>query len=174
MHIIFDPSESTLNFGEFIQNGSGSFYKGLPPYQRGYGWYTGMPPYQRGAGLGDIFRRFWRVLQPIAKGLAPVVSSAGKAIGQEGLATTARVLSDVVQGTDLKEALEAEGRQGARNLLTRAQKKIDGLQSGSGRKRAYKKVQKRKNRVILKPSDDLFGRVVRAPKRARFDNLGRY
>jgi hypothetical protein len=174
MHIIFDPSVGGFNFGEYSQSGEGiGYYKGLPPYQRGYGRYVGMPPYQRGAGLGDIFRKFWRVLQPIAKSLGPVVSSAGKAIGQEGLATTARVLSDVVQGTELKDAIEREGRQGARNLLSRAQRKLttDG-QSGRGRHRSYKRKAKFKKKVILKPDNKFVGRIVRGIKKPRFDNLG--
>ena len=41
--------------------------------------------------MGDIFRSLWRFIRPIAanigKAAVPIAKSAGKAIGEEGLAT---------------------------------------------------------------------------------------
>lgn len=171
VHIIFDPSNGSI----VDQTGDGHF-RGLSNYQRGYGHFVGLR-HQRGAGLGDIFRRFWRVLKPIAKTLAPIATSAGKALGEEGLATTARVLSDVVQGGNLKESVQSQGREGVRKLFGRAEKSL----TGSGRKRGYKRKRNNATNVILKPVDDFVGRLVpqkviaaNKKKRQRIDNLGNY
>jgi hypothetical protein len=203
MRVIFDPSTTSSGGGggggeQLVGNGA-AYFQGMPPYQRGYGAYFTGVPHQRGAGIGTVFRKFWRFLKPLTQSLGPVMSSAGRAIGQEGLATTARVLSDVVQGNELKNALETEGRQGVRNLLGRAQRKLDpsssaipisaaGAQSG-GRAalrpsvKRYKRRAPSRRRVILQPADDLFvGRHLRGGgpatanlnKKKRFDNLGQY
>jgi len=172
VHVILDPADVRLD--GYFQVGGGSYFEGLPPYQRGYGWFSGTPR-QRGSGLGDIFRSFWRVLKPLAKRVGPVLTSAGKAVGEEGLAATARILNDVVQGGDLKQSLVTEGREGVRNLLGRAERKL-ASQSGSGKKR-----RKKINKIILKP-EDVVGRFVPAKaikgnlknKRKRVDILGAY
>jgi hypothetical protein len=164
----------------FIQTGSGiSHFEGLPPYQHGYGFFVSAPRY-RGNGVGDIFRSIWRVLKPMAtavgQAVTPVAKTVGSAIGEEGLATGARVLSDIVQGKNAKESLINEGREGARRLFERASQN---LQRGSGAKR-------RRNtggRVVLKP-DDYVGRSVSRRgainkssgirRKQRFDSLGFY
>ena len=170
VHIIFDGS--TMSLDDYFQTGGGvSFYEGLPLYQRGHGFFVGDALRQRGHGLGDIFRSFWRILKPMAKSLSPIVASAGKAIGQEGLATTARVLSDVVGGQDLREAVASQGREGIKNLADRASRK---LQKGSGRK--LKRKRSARGQVIFKPSE-VVGKVVPAKalsKRRRIDILGHY
>ena len=181
VRVIFDPTDVRLD--GYFQVGGGSsgnerYFEGFPPYQRGYGWFAGMPR-QRGAGLGDIFRSLWRVLKPLAKRVGPVLSSAGKAVGEEGLAATARILNDVVQGGDLKQSLVSEGREGVRNLLGRAERKL-ASQTGSGSKNNRKK-RKTINKIILKP-EDVVGRFVPARaikgnlknKRKRVDILGSY
>ncbi|HEX4852447.1 MAG TPA: hypothetical protein VFV08_16635, partial [Puia sp.] len=141
---------STVRLDNF-QLGSGySYFEGLPPYQRGYGLFVGHAG-QRGSGFADIFKSVWRFLKPAVKHLAPVLSEAGKAIGEEGLATTSRVLNDVVKGGNLKEALTTEGREGVANLLRKAESK---LQRGRGRKR-----RRNKKTVLIKPSD-LIGKTV--------------
>ena len=179
VRVIFDPADVRLD--GYFQVGGGSYFEGVPPYQRGYGWFAGMPR-QRGSGLGDIFRSFWRVLKPLAKRVGPVLSSAGKAVGEEGLAATARILNDVVQGGDLKESVISEGREGVRNLLGRAERKL-ASQKGSGirARAASKKKRKTINKIILKP-EDVVGRFVPAKaikgnlknKRKRVDILGAY
>jgi hypothetical protein len=169
VHVIFDPSSNLLNSGG--QTG-GAYFHGITPYQRGYGPHFVGGRHQRGAGLGDIFRRFWRVLKPM-------LSNAGKAVGEEGLAATARVLTDVVQGAPLKEAVTSQGQEGVRKLLGRAERGL-AQQSGAGRKRKryYKKKSVSPTKVILKPTDDFVGRLVPAKKlnkkRQKIDNLGSF
>ena len=161
---------------ENFQIGSGfSYFEGLPPYQRGYGGVFAGYPRQRGDGLGDIFKGLWRYLKPALKNITPALKEAGKAIGQEGLATSARVLTDVVKGGDLKEALATEGREGVSNLLQKAEQKIRGpRQRGEGRRRR----KKRGGSVIIKP-ESLIGTkvpveaVIRS-KRQRKDIFGQY
>jgi hypothetical protein len=188
VHIIFDPSLINGGNNIEIQSGSGTsrHFEGFGPHhQRGYGAFFAGYPRQRGAGIGDLFRRFWRVLKPFAQTLTPVVKSAGRALGEEGLATTARVLSDVVQGANIKDSLTNQGREGAQNLLARAQKNLQNstgkqsLQKGEG----YKRKRKSNDGVILKSANHFVGRLVPAKKvvaatinkkRKRIDNLGIY
>jgi hypothetical protein len=164
MHVRFDPS--IIKYDNFFQVGSGpqQYFEGSPVYfQRGHGYYSSYR--QSGAGLGDVFRRLWRFLKP-------VVSSAGRAIGEEGLATTARVLTNVVEGGDLKEAITSESKEGIRNLLSRAEKKIASTQQkGQGRKRRQKKS------VMLKPEDFIGKSVLKnsfKKKKSKVDALGSF
>jgi hypothetical protein len=89
MRVIFDGSSLRLN-----QSGAGaiSYFEGLPIYQRGFGAYAVR---QRGAGVGNVLRSLWRFLKPIASTISPLVMSAGKELGREGLSTTARILNKV-------------------------------------------------------------------------------
>jgi len=190
MHVRFNPSEirydSYFNqIGGSVGSGDIKYFEGSPVYfQRGHGYYAGYRlPLQTGTGFGDVFRKFWRFLKPVARSLQPIVASAGKAIGEEGLATTARVLNDVVQGTDIKDALANEGREGISNLLGRAQRK---LQKGSGATGKGGIKQQRRSRgtesVIFKPNPFVGKSVLKksafpAPltrKRKRVDAFGPY
>ena len=105
VHIDFDPGSVSLN--DFIQFGSGgeiTYFKGLPPYQRGYGYR------QRGAGISDVLRGLWRTFLPLLK-------SAGSSMGKEALSTGSRILDKVAQGENIKSALINEGKAGVGNLL---------------------------------------------------------
>ena len=155
VRVLFDGSQ--IRYSNF-QTGSGHFI------QTGYGSFDSGFPRQRGEGVANILRGLWRYIRPMAM-------SAGKTLGQEGLATTARVLNNVVQGGEVKEALETEGRQGLSNILEKAQKK---LQKGRG----YKRKGRRKPQVIIKPND-LIGKSVPEvsiikSKRNRSDIFGKY
>ena len=175
MRVLFDPSESSSSSSSADQTGQGGlqhhhYFQGLPPYQRGYGYFAGFPR-QRGAGIGDVIRRVWRFLKPS-------LMSAGKAIGQEGLATTARTLSDVVQGTNVKDAITNQGLEGVGNLLGKAQETLKSKrpqQQGKGR---GKRGRTRKDKVILKPIDligtSVSAKAVNKNKRKKIDNLGPY
>jgi hypothetical protein len=106
----------------------------------------------------------------LASSFQPITTSIGKAVGKEALSTTARVIDDVVGGTDLKSAVKTQGREGLRKLASQAATK---LQSGTGRKRKYKR--RPRGRVILKP--ELIGQSVPGRallKKKRADNLGYY
>ncbi|KAL3082475.1 hypothetical protein niasHT_032838 [Heterodera trifolii] len=63
----------------------------------GYNIYRGLP-YQRGAGVGALFRSLMRYLLPIGKQI-------GSAIGRQGMESGNRVLTNVLEGKDLKESL---------------------------------------------------------------------
>ncbi|KAL3071434.1 hypothetical protein niasHS_016718 [Heterodera schachtii] len=63
----------------------------------GYNIYRGLP-YQRGAGVGAVFRSLMRYLLPIGKQI-------GSAIGRQGMESGNRVLTNVLEGKELKESL---------------------------------------------------------------------
>ena len=165
VHVVFDGGD--LRFESFYQSGEGvgsAYFEGLPIIQqRGYGYFSGYPlVYQRGNGLGDIFRSIYRVLKPMAlkigQALVPMAKDAGAAIGKEGIATSARVLNDIVQGKDAKSALMDEGKEGMRVLLDKANTTLQQkLQKGTGRKRRRKGMG---SHILLKPNN-LEGRDVK-------------
>lgn len=159
VHVKFDVSKVTIQ--DLIgQSGGGgiSFFEGVP-YQRGI---------QRGAGVGDVLRRLWRYVVPLAKRAGHVLAPVAREIGKEAAMAGSRVLSDVAEGTQIKEALASQGRASVNRLLKRA----DGDQSGGGR---AKKRRLAGSNVILKPSP-IDGRLcsVTVPKRGRRDALGPY
>ncbi|KAF7627106.1 hypothetical protein Mgra_00009616 [Meloidogyne graminicola] len=87
------------------------YFRGIGPYQRGYGRQTG-------GGVGDVLRHFWRFLLPYAK-------RAGTAVAKEALATGGRILENVENAPDdkessqinLKQAVINEGKRGIDRLL---------------------------------------------------------
>jgi hypothetical protein len=191
VHVIFDGSEVKLEnfYGENQSGGGGgsssiSYFEGLPlKYQRGYGYFMGVPR-QRGHGLGDVFRSIWRILKPLGTALAPMAKEAGRAIGQEGLATGARVLTDLVEGKmPVKDSLANEGREGVKRLLDRASTRLQKGGSARGRKG-----MRRNSGVMLMPGDVVSGHSIvkrslkrggkggkgNAAKRQRIDSLGFY
>lgn len=110
----------------------------------GYNIFHGMP-YQRGAGLGSIFRSFLRYLLPIGKNI-------GAAIGQEGLRTGNRVLSNVLDGKDLKETLVEESKSGLKNLLEKA---ANNLEKQKGRGFDFKRYSKVSKGIAEEPPASL-------------------
>ena len=92
VRVIFDGSNLKLG-GHFPQEGSGIIgrFDAASPYQRGYGHFSALAR-QRGAGVGSVLRNIWRYLRPLASTVSPITTSIGKAVGQEALSTTARVL----------------------------------------------------------------------------------
>ncbi|KAL3126123.1 hypothetical protein niasHT_002249 [Heterodera trifolii] len=83
----------------------------------GYNIYRGLP-YQRGAGVGAVFRSLMRYLLPIGKQI-------GSAIGRQGMESGNRVLTNVLEGKDLKESLVSESKAGLKNLLEKAANNIN-------------------------------------------------
>ena len=108
MHIEFDPAK--VDWLAYTHPSSDDNL-----YQFGGGSYTAFAgvPYQRGAGIGSIFRSLLRYLIPIGK-------QAGAAIGRQGLESGVRVLSNVLDGRDVRQSLEDEGRSGLKSLLDKA------------------------------------------------------
>ncbi|KAL3106107.1 hypothetical protein niasHT_030394 [Heterodera trifolii] len=123
MHVDFDPlavdwshfAEPPPRMDTMLMSGGGSSMGGgggggaAPSYPV----FTGLP-YQRGAGgIGSMFHSFLRFLVPIGR-------QAGAAIGRQGLETGSRVLSQMLEERNVKEAMTEEGRAGLKNLLDKA------------------------------------------------------
>ncbi|KAL3111226.1 hypothetical protein niasHT_012725 [Heterodera trifolii] len=89
MHVDFDPLQVDWSAfsSECVQFGGYNIYRGLP--------------YQRGAGVGAVFRSLMRYLLPIGKQI-------GSAIGRQGMESGNRVLTNVLEGKDLKESFVSE------------------------------------------------------------------
>lgn len=170
-HVIFDGSQLKLaSFNDQTGSGLISYYETPFSHQRGFGSFTR----QHGAGVGSVIKSIFRYLRPLATTLQPI----GKAIGNEALQTTARILDDVTSGKgDLKESITKQSKEGLSKLLNKASENLQKPQQGSGRgrrKRSYKHIQK-KGRVIIKP--ELIGQTVPARsflKKKRADSLGYY
>lgn len=182
VHEILDVDK--LSFGTYYQKGEGLiFYKGSPPYQRGHGIISKRI---HGDGLGSIVRRVWRVLLPILK-------SGGKAVAKEGVATAARVLTDISMDKKTpKDAIIEESAEGMKNLLEKAKGGVEGLksmvskaedrlvQSGSGMRKSTPR--RRKTSVIRKKASKAIGEIILSPspsevilkKRRRRDTFGFY
>lgn len=162
VHVIFDTS--ALGYDDYVQTGGGAlgeitddYFKGSPPFQRGYGL-------QKGAGIGDIFRGLWRFFLPI-------IRRAGTEVSKEALNTGQRILEKVNEGTPLKDAFVSEGKKGVDTVLEKG-----GMpkQFGSGR---YIKGKRKKPMVFNHQT--LIGRAVNKPllqskKRLRSDAFGLY
>lgn len=183
MHVIFNGDNLSLDL--YYQpadspnqvGGAFSYFSGSEPYQRGYGLQ--MTYRQRGGGVGSVFKGLWRYLLPLIK-------SSGAAVGQEGLATASRILSNITHGTNMKDAIINETAAGARNLTDQVQQKglektrdlINQVQSGLLQKGTGKR--RKSKTVLIPPTRTLSNRVVppRAlhslNKRYRHDSLGYY
>lgn len=79
--------------------------------------FSGMQ-YHDGQGLGNIIKSLARSVAPIAKkafvkGVVPFAKKAGR----ELLKTGTQVLSDVVEGSDLKSAIAHRGKQRVQSVL---------------------------------------------------------
>jgi hypothetical protein len=166
MHVDFDPVKvewSSLTTGDGEQFGGYNVFRGVP--------------YQRGSGLGSVFRSFLRYLVPIGKQI-------GMAVGHEGLRTGNRVLSNVLEGKDLKETLVNESKSGIKNLLEKA---ASNMQKGQGFDfKRYRKVEEPKMGKIRKKGINRMTSTIGPPnlmpsrrtkkssKRLRIDALGPY
>ncbi|KAH7702049.1 hypothetical protein AAVH_30808 [Aphelenchoides avenae] len=163
VHVRFDTSRVTIQDLLAGQSGGGAitFFEGMP-FQRGV---------QRGAGVGDVLRRLWRFVVPLASKAGQALAPLAKEIGREGLVAGSRVLSDVAEGGDVRSALSKEGRAGVRRLLKRAAAGAD-IQEGSGARKTKRRRLAGSN-VILKPHA-LDGRSCSVALPKRRDALGAY
>ena len=133
MHTDFDPNK--VNWLALLHDADDK------PQQYGGNSYTPFVglPYQRGAGIGSIFRSLLRFLIPIGR-------EAGAAIGRQGLESGVRVLNGVLEGRDLRQSLEHEGRAGLKNLLDKASnnlaKQQEAKQSGGAPAFDFKRYRK--------------------------------
>jgi hypothetical protein len=152
----FDPAQVHLR--DLVQQGGGiTFFEGVP-YQRGV---------QRGAGVGDVLRRLWRFVVPLASRAGHALAPLAKEVGREAAMAGSRVLSDVAEGGDLKQALATQGRSSVKRLLKRAAGGEE--QEGRGKRKRRRLAG---TNVILKPHA-LDGRLC-SIKQRRADALGPY
>ena len=175
VHVVFDVN--TGRFGDYFpstsgeasQVGFGEFYRGFR-YQRGYG--------QRGRGIGGILRTVWRFMVPILK-------DVGRTVGKEGMSTGARILENIAQGVEPKEAIVTETQRGVRTVAKQAAERLK-EQSGSGVHNQFgnrnpgkvNKSRRKRNNERSRNSATIVGRSVLIPasktKRTRVDSLGLY
>lgn len=169
MHVDFDPLQ--IDWSGFVQ---GTISNGimLQPNQGGGGASAGYPvftglPYQRGAGgLGSLFRSFLRYLIPIGK-------QVGVAIGRQGLETGSKVLSSVLDGNDVKDALVNEGRAGLKNLLDKAADTVSRQQQQKGSGNFDFKRYKKNLAAETDPPASSIGRTIkRRPNTGLFSTIG--
>lgn len=108
-------------------------------YGNGYPSFVGMP-YQRGMGIGSFFRGLFRAV-------APIVRSVGKSAGREALRAGAGILTDTVQGRDVRESLKEHGIKALSNTLKESG---DIIQSGRGlgTRKGLKRTRHRKRRKV--------------------------
>ena len=162
VHVRFDPS-SINHYSNQVGYGLGelTYFKGLPPYQRGFG-------FQRGAGLGDIFKGIWRFLLPVIK--SPAMKELGQTVGKEAISSGANILNRVVQGEPLKAAALEEGKSAAETLMEKGIEKIrHSKQKGSGLP-----IKRKKKRSIFIPSHTTVIPPKSLKKRKRSDAFGFY
>jgi len=149
MHEIYIPQEE--NWSKFLncddQIGYGSSYFEGYPFQH----FNTLPQY--GDGIGDVFKTIYRFLLPLGKKL-------GQSLGEEGLQTAHRVLSNVVadpNNKNVKEIFTKELKRGAKNLLTQASDSQ--LLKGEGRRK--KKSPKKRLAAFggpMRKRQDIFGK----------------
>jgi len=147
VHIAFDPSLISFNDYQVGYGGAGgeySYFKGLPPYQRGYGYYQ-----QRGAGLGDVLRGVWRFLLPVIR--SPAMKEIGQAVGREVLTSGSSILSKVAEGDSVKSAVLEEGKSAAESLLEKGIEKIKSSRQQQQKGRGLP-IKGKKRRVAIIPS----------------------
>jgi hypothetical protein len=131
MHINFNPEK--IDWDVLLKSARLKGPEGDFAFQFGGGSYTIFhgTPYQRGAGIGALFKSLIRYLVPIGKNI-------GTAIGRQGLETGSKILSGVLEGKALKDALKEEGQTGLQSLLQKAATSLE-RQKGEGRRRKRKR-----------------------------------
>ena len=86
-----------------VQSGRGIVgYRGSTRYQR-----------QRGAGIGSMFRSFFKLARP-------ALSKVAKTVAKEGLESAALIGSDLIEGDDLKSSVKKRSVRGVKKLLKKA------------------------------------------------------
>lgn len=173
VHVVYDVNAGGLEKAfPYSQYGFGALQKGCGPvfqgirYQRGYGLGH---PRQRGHGLGTLLKTFWHFVSPLAK-------SVGKSLTQEGLTSGARILENIAQGADVKDAVVTEGKRAMRSLAQATSDEIKRKQSQSG-SGGIGPAPRKKRRVRSVNAKRIVGRSAlgsAVKKRRRADNLGIY
>jgi len=129
--------------------------------------------YQRGAGIGNFFGGLLR-------SILPMVKSAGKAIGKQALHTGLNVASDALSGRNVGESFEEHAKTGTRNLLSKAEVRLNKKpqQEGSGLGfRSVTNTQMKRlinSKPVIRKKRLIKSKPVIRNKRQRKDQLGIY
>ena len=107
---------------------------------------------QKGYGLGNLFKSFYRWIQPIIKTqIYPRIQETSKVIGHEALRTAANIAKDTLEGKNFRESLKERGREGVDNFVNQIEKKS---LSGSGIKK--RKTKHFKHKFKKRNKKDIF------------------
>lgn len=133
----FDVSSHILK--HYYQNQSG----GVLPVFRG-------ATRQRGYGLGGIFTKLFQ-------GIAPVLKNVAKSAGKQIIKTGANIVTDVIDGRNIKDAAVSNLSNGGQQLLSSLTSKLTTAKRGGVKRKAnispkIKTVKKKRRRI----TNDIF------------------
>lgn len=97
----------------------------------GLSYYRGVP-LQKGAGLGGVFKSFYRMILPLFK-------SGAKAVGKQALRSGIDIANDVLQGKEIKTSAKERAKEASKLLTGKAADKVKTMVGGHKRKRHIKK-----------------------------------
>lgn len=109
----FNPHK--IKYSDFVKikhHGSGYYFTGSD-WQRGYGnrYFV-----TQGKGLGNILGFVTRILIKLAKAAG---KSVAKNAGKEALNTGGRILDNITQGVNFKQAVKEQAKEGVNRFLNR-------------------------------------------------------
>ena len=109
---------------------------------------------QRGYGLGGVFRSAGRYVNPI-------LGEVGKIAATTGAKLAENLISDVIEGKDLKESARERGKEAGKQSLNLGTKRV--IEQVQGRKAAPKAVQK----AAKRPRSQSGGPKRKKPKKSQ-------
>ncbi len=119
----------------YLDQASGLFHG--PELQNGYGL--------KGAGIGKWLQKFMRYITPLAqKYVIPHIETGAKAVGKQLVHSVSGLVSDAIDGKEIKEAANERFHE----VVDSLKKKADDTIAGKGK--GINKRKKVKNYVILK------------------------
>ncbi len=109
---------------------------------------------QRGYGLGGVFRSAGRYVSPI-------LGEDGKIAATTGAKLAENLISDAIEGKDLKESARERGKEAGKQSLNLGTKRV--IEQVQGRKAAPKAAPK----VVKRPRSQSGGPKRKKPKRSQ-------
>lgn len=108
--------------------------------------------YQRGYGLGNLFKSFYRWIQPILKTHAlPALKEGAKHFGSETVKAVANVATDAINGKTLEDSVRERTDEYLKSLVNKSQ-----TGSGLKRKKNLQKSSHNKNSKKKRTKKDIF------------------
>ncbi len=109
---------------------------------------------QRGYGLGGVFRSAGRYVNPI-------LGEVGKIAATTGAKLAENLISDVIEGKDLKESARERGKEAGKQSLNLGTKRV--IQQVQGRKAAPRAAPK----AVKRPRSQSGGPKRKKPKKSQ-------